>query len=96
MVPIYGPPAAGGLRGGGGIKSGSFRDPRKKEELAEPIRDAARRLAAAGAQIVLTACTEIPLVLGRERVGDIPLLDPMAVAAETAVEIALGKRPLPS
>jgi aspartate racemase len=96
MVPIYGPPAAGGLRAGGGIKSGSFRDPKKKEALAEPMREAARRLAAAGAEIVLTACTEIPLVLGRDRVGEVPLLDPMAVAAEAAIEIALGKRPLPS
>lgn len=96
MVPICGPKAAGGMRAGGGIKSGAFRDPRKKEELAEPMREAARRLAAAGAEIVLTACTEIPLVLGRERVGDIPLLDPMAVAAEAAIEIALGRRPLPA
>lgn len=96
MVPIYGAPTAGGLRAGGGIKSGSFRDPGKKEELAEPMREAARRLAAAGAEIVLTACTEIPLVIGRERVGDVTLLDPMAVAAETAVETALGNRSLPS
>ena len=34
--------------------------------------ETARRLAEAGASIVLTACTEIPLVLGRERVGRIP------------------------
>jgi aspartate/glutamate racemase len=44
---------------------------------------------------VLTACTEIPLVLGRDSLGSIPLLDPMAVAAEEAIEIALGRRPLP-
>jgi aspartate racemase len=94
-VPIFGPLTADGRRAGGGIKSGSFRDPRKKEELAEPMREATRRLAAAGAEIVLTACTEIPLVLGRERVGEVPLLDPMAVAAEAAIEIALGGRPLP-
>jgi aspartate racemase len=90
MEPVFGP-----RRAGGGIKSGAFRDPGKREELAEPLRDAARRLAAAGASVVLTACTEIPLVLGRDSLGSIPLLDPMAVAAEEAIEIALGRRPLP-
>jgi aspartate racemase len=94
MEPIFGPLGNGG-RAGGGIKSGAFRDPRKREELAAPMREAARKLADAGASIVLTACTEIPLVLGRESVGEIPLLDPMAVAAEEAVEIALGRKPLP-
>jgi len=78
-----------------GIKSGAFRDPERKEELAEPMRDAARKLADRGAEIVLTACTEIPLALGRDAVDAIPLLDPMAVAAEEAIEIALGRRPLP-
>ncbi|MGH9389875.1 MAG: aspartate/glutamate racemase family protein, partial [Vicinamibacteria bacterium] len=63
MEPIFGPLRNGG-RLGGGIKSGAFRDPGKREELAEPMREAARKLAAAGAEVVLTACTEIPLVLG--------------------------------
>jgi aspartate racemase len=96
MEPIFGKRNASGGRSGGGIKSGSFRDPKRKEELADPMREAARRLADAGAQLVLTACTEIPLVLGRERVGSIPLLDPMAAAAMVAIEIALGTRPLPT
>lgn len=95
MEPIFGP-RDNGKRAGGGIKSGAFRDPRLKEELAEPMRVAARKLAAAGAEVVLTACTEIPLVLGRDSVGEIPLLDPMAVAAEEAVAIALGRKPLPT
>ncbi len=86
MEPIFGEQ---------GVKAGGFRDPERREQLAEPMRDAARRLADAGAQVILTACTEIPLVLGRERVDDIPLLDPMAVAAERAIEIALGHRELP-
>lgn len=96
MEPIFGPLEDDGRRAGGGIKSGAFHDPRKKEELAEPMRVAARKLAAAGAEVVLTACTEAPLVLGRDSVGEIPLLDPMAVAAEEAVEIALGRKPLPA
>jgi aspartate racemase len=95
MEPVFGPLQNDGRRAGGGIKSGAFRDPGKREELAAPMREAARRLADAGASIVLTACTEIPLVLGREWVGEIPLLDPMAVAAEEAIEIALGRKPVP-
>ena len=95
MEPVFGA-LRNGRRAGGGIKSGAFRDPGRRDELAEPMREAARRLKEAGAALVLTACTEIPLVLGRESVGEIPLLDPMAVAAEEAVEIALGRNPLPS
>ena len=94
MEPIFGP-LRNGRRTGSGIKSGSYRDLRKREELAEPMREAARKLSDAGASVVLTACTEIPLVLGRESAGEIPLLDPMAVAAEEAIAIALGRKPLP-
>lgn len=94
MEPVFGP-VEDGKRTGGGIKSGAFRDARKREELAEPMREATRRLSAAGCAIVLTACTEIPLVLGRGLVDEIPLLDPMAVAAEAAIDTALGRRPLP-
>jgi aspartate racemase len=79
-----------------GIKAGAFRDPERREELAEPMRRATRMLAEAGAGLVLTACTEIPLVLGRDRVDSIPLIDPMAVAAERSITIALGREPLPS
>lgn len=96
MEPIFGPLRPDGGRAGGGIKSGAFHDAGKREQLAEPMRVAARKLADAGAEIVLTACTEIPLALGRESVGKIPLLDPMAVAAEEAIEIALGRKPLPT
>lgn len=94
MEPVFGP-LSKGRRAGGGIKSGAFRDSERREELARPMREAARKLADAGASLVLTACTEIPLVLGRESVGEIPLLDPMAVAAEEAIAIALGEKALP-
>ena len=94
MEPIFGP-LREGRRSGGGIKSGAFRDARCREALAARLQEAARKLADAGASLVLTACTEIPLVLGRERAGTVPLLDPMEVAAEEAVAIALGRKPLP-
>ena len=86
MEPIFGPR---------GIKAGAFRDPARRDELAEPMRKATRKLAEAGAEVVLTACTEIPLVLGRDRVDAIPLIDPMAVAAERAIDVALGRHVLP-
>jgi aspartate racemase len=95
MEPIYGE-LRDDHRAGGGIKSGSFRDPQKRDALAAPMREAVEALKKAGADIVLTACTEIPLVLDPEAAGDIFLLDPMAVAAERAIDIALGERPLPS
>jgi aspartate racemase len=94
MEPIFGP-LTNGKRSGGGIKSGAFRDPKRREELAARMREAARQLAGAGASLVLTACTEIPLVLSSNGAGEIPLLDPMEVAAEESVAIALGRKPLP-
>jgi aspartate racemase len=94
MEPIFGP-LVDGERAGGGIKSGKFRDPVEKERLARPLRKAAKLLAEAGAEIVLTACTEIPLAVGRESADGVPLLDPMDVAARACVDIAMGKRPLP-
>jgi len=44
---------------------------------------AARRLLDGGAQLVVEACTEVPLVLGGE---PIPLLDPMEVVARICVD----------
>jgi aspartate racemase len=93
MEPIFGP-LREGRRAGGGIKSGAFRDPKCREALAARLSEGVRKLAGAGASLVLTACTEIPLVLGRKRVGT-SLLDAMEVAAEEAVAIALGRKPLP-
>jgi aspartate racemase len=94
MEPIYGP-LQDDRRAGGGIKSGLFHDPEERERLARPLRRAAKLLADSGANLVLTACTEIPLAIGREKAEDVPLLDPMEVAARAAVEIAIGKRDLP-
>jgi len=88
MTPIYGP-LRDGLRQGGGIKSGALAAARA------PLARAVSRLGEAGASLVLTACSEIPLVLGRESIAGVPLLDPMEVAAEASVAIAAGERPLP-
>lgn len=65
-----------------GVKAGE-----KGPEARARILDVAEKLAAAGAQLVLAACTELPLVL---RDGDlsVPVLDPTQLLAEAAVRYA--------
>jgi aspartate racemase len=94
MEPIYGP-LRGGVRTGGGVKSGGCVGGEGAKALAEPLRRAVRLLGEAGANIVVTACTEVPVALGDLQVEGISLLDPMRVAADVSVAIALGERPLP-
>lgn len=86
MRPIYGP---------GGIKCGGERDLETGISHRDSLAAAVRRLVAAGAVCVITGCTEIPLALGREPVDGTPLLDPLDLAARTAVRIARGELPLP-
>lgn len=94
MRPIYGP-LQGGRRLRGGIKSGGDTDPETGVSHRDTLTEAVRRLAAEGAVCAVTGCTEIPLVLGREQVDGIPLLDPMDLGAQTSVRIARGELPLP-
>jgi len=94
MRPIYGP-LRKGRRQPGGIKCGSDHDLETRIPHRDSLAAAVRRLADAGAVCVINGCTEIPLALGREPVEGIPLLDPMDLAARTAVRIARGELPLP-
>jgi len=94
MRPIYGPLAAGG-RLGGGLKSGQDRDPQTGELHRDVLARAAALLADAGATAVITGCTEISLALGTAPPGGPPLLDPMQIAARTAVAMARGELSLP-
>jgi aspartate racemase len=89
MCPVYGP-LREGRRLPGGIKSGGAGAAHRATLTA-----AVSRLAAAGAACVVTGCTEIPIALGRDPVDGIPLLDPLDLAAVTAVRIARGELPLP-
>jgi aspartate racemase len=59
----------------------------------ELLLGVARRLVEHGAEIVLCGCTEVSLVL---KDGDlaVPVVDPLQVLAETAVEVALGRADL--
>jgi len=93
MAPIYGP-LKNGERIGGGVKSGALQTDRR-DEISLPLRQAVTALAEEGAELVILGCTEIPLAIGRTYSGDSPLLDPMAVAAKAAIQIAAAERPLP-
>jgi aspartate racemase len=94
MRPIYGP-LREGRRQPGGIKCGGHRDPETGIRHRDSLVAAVRHLADAGADCVVTGCTEIPLALGRKPIDGIPLLDPLDLAARTAVRIARGELPLP-
>ena len=98
MTPIFGP-LIDGERAGGGIKSGNLSGKLTgnlsgggAESPAQALRRAVRLLGEAGAELVIMACTEIPLALGRDPVDGIPVIDPMEVAADACVAIAAGKR----
>lgn len=90
MTPIFGP-LIDGERAGGGIKSGNLSGG-GAESPAQALRRAVGLLGEAGAELVIMACTEIPLALGRDPVDGIPVIDPMEVAADACVAIAAGRR----
>ena len=94
MRPIYGP-LREGKRLPGGIKGGGDQDPETGVSHRETLTEAVRRLAAAGASCVVSGCTELPLVLGRDSIEGLPLLDPIDLGARAAVRIARGELPLP-
>lgn len=58
-------------------------------EQTELVVRTARELVSRGAQVLITACTELPLILVQHDVP-VPLVDPTQVLAEAAVVNALG------
>lgn len=70
-----------------GVKAGN-----RGEEPRRLFREAGNRLVARGADILIAGCTEVPLAL---RPGDfeVPMLDPMQLLAEAAVDRCRGGRP---
>jgi len=59
----------------------------KGAAVRKGIRDVAERMAAQGAQLLLTACTELPLILQDGDVS-VPVLDPTLALARAAVRRA--------
>lgn len=94
MESVYGRPSVKGRVGG--VKAGFFRDPETGAEYAEALEDAAKMLRTAGADCVITGCTEISLCLAsRPEMAAGRLLDPLEIAAREAVRIARGLRDPP-
>lgn len=60
------------------------------ETVAAPIRGLADALVARGAEVVIVACTEIPLVLN-ERDVSVPLLSSTDILARRTVQLALSE-----
>ncbi len=61
----------------------------------ELLVDAALGLIARGAQVLIAACTELPLIV-TEADLPVPLVDPTRVLAEAAIAFATGRRALPA
>jgi aspartate racemase len=74
---------------GWGIKAtGAAVSDRARADLAS----AARWCVAAGAQAVVAACTEVSVGLTAESFRTAPVLDPLAIAADLAIDVAYGLR----
>ncbi len=65
-----------------------------RSEVAAGMREIALALAGRGAEAVIAACTEIPLVLSGDDVG-VPLVSSTDSLARKTVAIGLGHEPLP-
>lgn len=72
-----------------GIKAtGSEVAPRARRQVAE----VAGWAAAAGAQAIIAGCTEVSVALTAEVFPDLPIVDPLAAAAEIVIDLAYGDR----
>jgi aspartate racemase len=71
------------IYGKDGIKSGHKTHPRKI------LTEVANELTARGAQAIITACTEISIVMGSEDVS-FEVIDPLAIIAHAATRRASG------
>jgi aspartate racemase len=61
----------------------------------ERYREIIATLVAAGAEGILYGCTEIDLLVGPDD-APVPVFDTTRLHAEQAVDVALGRRPVPT
>ncbi|XP_065185188.1 aspartate racemase-like [Sycon ciliatum] len=73
------------IQGPNGIKAGHL-----GSETQEPVRGIAQGLITRGATVIVTACTELPLVFNASLCADFParILDPMIVVADHIIRIS--------
>lgn len=79
----------------GGIKAGAHRIPSVRREMEARLLTLLGWLQRAGADAIIVGCTELSLLLAASPCQHVRLIDPLQVAAESAVRIAAGARPLP-
>jgi aspartate racemase len=79
----------------GGIKSGALDTPAIRERIVAELSGVIRLFRDAGACAVILGCTELSIVADLMPDPDLPLLDPLQIAARAAIAIAAGERPLP-
>jgi len=72
------------------IKSGN-----KGDEIKAAVRDLVEALVEQGADVIVSGCTEIPLVLGADDI-DVPLLSSTDELAKRTIALARGDMPLPN
>ena len=63
----------------------------RNSEAKETVIKVATHLIENGVEIIICGCTEISLLLNREDIS-VPLVDPLQILAEVAVEYAKGKK----
>ncbi len=72
-----------------GVKAtGADVSSRARQQLA----DVAGWAASHGAEAIIAGCTEVSVGLDAEAVAGIPIVDPLAVAAELVIDVAYGRR----
>ncbi|MFT5485068.1 MAG: aspartate racemase [Halieaceae bacterium] len=63
-------------------------------EITSIVESVVNDLIFSGAEVILSACTELPLVLDENSVS-VPLVDPTHLLVSRCAELASGQRPLP-
>lgn len=75
-----------GIYGKHGIKAGYRAEPKRL------LTKAANKLRKKGAEVIIMACTEIPLVLRQSDFPKTPLINPTKILAQTTVDASMGIR----
>ncbi|MEM1348982.1 MAG: amino acid racemase [Myxococcota bacterium] len=91
MESIYGDPSRG--VDDGGIKGGKKALERAKRRLSIASKTLVEQMEV---EVILSACTEIPLALEGDTIYGVPLVDPTQILASAALDVAYGHRAVPT
>lgn len=79
----------------GGVKGGAHNLPAVRERITAELRGVVDLFRSAGASAVIVGCTELSLVMGEAGPDSLPVIDPLDIIADAALDVASGARPLP-